>query len=205
MNAKNQLNKIKTLLGLEVKLEIMKLENGVELEASAFEAGAEVFIVNEEERVALPAGEYALEDTRILVVIEEGIIAEIKDAEEEAPAEEMPAEEAAPEVEVEVEAEAQTATPKKVVESITKEMFFSEIEALRNEIAALKTELSATPKIEEAIELSTEKEIEIELSAEEAKPLKHNPEGQADKKELNLYSNKKSNTTKDVVFGKIFK
>ena len=205
MNAKNQLNKIKTLLGLEVKLEIMKLENGVELEASAFEAGAEVFIVNEEERVALPAGEYALEDTRILVVIEEGIIAEIKDAEEEAPAEEMPAEEAAPEVEVEVEAEAQTATPKKVVESITKEMFFSEIEALRNEIAALKTELSATPKIEEAIELSTEKEIEVELSAEEAKPLKHNPEGQADKKELNLYSNKKSNTTKDVVFEKIFK
>lgn len=205
MNAKNQLNKIKTLLGLEVKLEIMKLENGVELEASAFEAGAEVFIVNEEERVALPAGEYALEDTRILVVIEEGIIAEIKDAEEEAPAEEMPAEEAAPEVEVEVEAEAQTATPKKVVESITKEMFFSEIEALRNEIAALKTELSATPKIEEAIELSTEKEIEVELSAEEAKPLKHNPEGKADKKELNLYSNKKSNTTKDVVFGKIFK
>ena len=205
MNAKNQLNKIKTLLGLEVKLEIMKLENGVELEASAFEAGAEVFIVNEEERVALPAGEYALEDTRILVVIEEGIIAEIKDTEEEAPAEEMPAEEAAPEVEVEVEAEAQTATPKKVVESITKEMFFSEIEALRNEIAALKTELSATPKIEEAIELSTEKEIEVELSAEEAKPLKHNPEGQADKKELNLYSNKKSNTTKDVVFGKIFK
>lgn len=205
MNAKNQLNKIKTLLGLEVKLEIMKLENGVELEASAFEAGAEVFIVNEEERVALPAGEYALEDTRILVVIEEGIIAEIKDAEEEAPAEEMPAEEAAPEVEVEVEAEAQTATPKKVVESITKEMFFSEIEALRNEIAALKTELSATPKIEEAVELSTEKEIEVELSAEEAKPLKHNPEGQADKKELNLYSNKKSNTTKDVVFGKIFK
>jgi hypothetical protein len=205
MNAKNQLNKIKTLLGLEVKLEIMKLDNGVELEASAFEAGAEVFIVNGEERVALPAGDYTLEDTRILVVIEEGIIAEIKEeAPAEAPTEEMPAEEAAPEVEV--EAEAQTAAPKKVIESITKEMFFSEIEALRSEIAALKTELSATATTEEVVELSEVKEIEVELSAtEEAKPLKHNPEGQVAKKELNLYANKKSNTTKDVVFGKIFK
>lgn len=195
MNAKNQLTKIKTLLGLEVKLEIMKLENGVELEATSFEAGSEVFIVNEEDRVALPIGEYMLEDSRILVVIEEGIIAEIKEAE----AEETPAEET-PEVEVEVEAEAETATPKKVVESVTKEMFFSEIEALRNELAELKTSLSAEPVTEEVAE-----EVEVELSAEESKPLKHNPEAGVQKKELNLYAQKKANTTKDVVFGKIFK
>jgi hypothetical protein len=195
MNAKNQLTKIKTLLGLEVKLEIMKLENGVELEATSFEAGSEVFIVNEEDRVALPIGEYMLEDSRILVVIEEGIIAEIKEAE----AEETPAEET-PEVEVEVEAEAETATPKKVVESVTKEMFFSEIEALRNELAELKTSLSAEPVTEEVAE-----EVEVELSAEESKPLKHSPEAGVQKKELNLYAQKKANTTKDIVFGKIFK
>ena len=119
MSAKTQINKIKTLLGLEIKLEQMKLENGTILEAEAFEAGAEIFIVNEEDRIAVPMGEYMLEDGKVLIITEDGIIGEIKDAEE------APAEEAAPEAEVEVEAEAETSTPKKVVESITKEMFFS--------------------------------------------------------------------------------
>ena len=131
MSAKTQINKIKTLLGLEIKLEQMKLENGTILEAEAFEAGAEIFIVNEEDRIAVPMGEYMLEDGKVLIIAEDGIIGEIKEME-------APAEEAAPEAEVEVEAEAETSTPKKVVESITKEMFFSEIEKLRNEIAELK-------------------------------------------------------------------
>src|SRR5210317_1183008 len=108
MSAKTQINKIKTLLGLEIKLEQMKLENGTILEAEAFEAGAEIFIVNEEDRIAVPMGEYMLEDGKVLIITEDGIIGEIKDAEE------APVEEEAPEVEVEVEAEAETSTPKKV-------------------------------------------------------------------------------------------
>lgn len=199
MSAKTQINKIKTLLGLEIKLEQMKLENGTILEAEAFEAGAEIFIVNEEDRIAVPMGEYMLEDGKVLIITEDGIIGEIKDAEEEAPAEE-------PEAEVEVEAEAETSTPKKVVESITKEMFFSEIEKLRNEIAELK---AAKVEVKEEVELSAEvteevKEEAVELSAEEAQPLKHNPEGAVEKKQTNLFAQKAPKTTRDLVFSKLF-
>ena len=194
MSAKTQINKIKTLLGLEIKLEQMKLENGTILEAEAFEAGAEIFIVNEEDRIAVPMGEYMLEDGKVLIITEDGIIGEIKDAEE-------PAEEVAPEAEVEVEAEAETSTPKKVVESITKEMFFSEIEKLRNEIAELK---AAKVEVTEEVELSAEvteevKEEAVELSAEETQPLKHNPEGAVEKKQTNLFAQKAPKTTRDLV------
>ena len=200
MSAKNQINKIKTLLGLEIKLEQMKLENGTILEAEAFEAGAEIFIVNEEDRIAVPMGEYMLEDGKVLIIAEDGIIGEIKEMEEEAPAEE-------PEVEVEVEAEAETSSPKKVVESITKEMFFSEIEKLRNEIAELK---AAKVEVKEEVELSAdsveqvEETVEVELSAEEAQPLKHNPEGAVEKKQTNLFAQKAPKTTRDLVFSKLF-
>ena len=44
------LKQVKTLLGMEVKLEQMKLENGTVLEAEKFEAGNEIFIVTEDER-----------------------------------------------------------------------------------------------------------------------------------------------------------
>ena len=197
MSAKTQINKIKTLLGLEIKLEQMKLENGAILEAEAFEAGAEIFIVNEEDRIPVPMGEYMLEDGMVLIITEDGIIGEIKDAEE------APAEEAAPEAEVEVEAEAETSTPKKVVESITKEMFFSEIEKLRNEIAELK---AANVEVKEEVELSAEvtEEVAVELSAEEAQPLKHNPEGAVEKKQTNLFAQKAPKTTRDLVFSKLF-
>ena len=92
MNAeKTLLNKARTLLGIQVKLEQMKLDNGAILEAEVFEAGAEIFVVADEERVAVPVGEYEVEGGMIIVVSEEGIIGEIKEAgaEEEAPAEEI--------------------------------------------------------------------------------------------------------------------
>ena len=82
----------------EIKLESMKLDNGTVIEAEAFEANQEVFIVTEDEKIALPVGEYTLEDGRMLVVAEEGVIAEVRDASEEAPAE-APAEEVVEEVE----------------------------------------------------------------------------------------------------------
>jgi len=192
MSAKNQINKIKTLLGLEVKLEQMKLDNGTVLEAEVFEAGAEIFIVNEEDRIPVPMGEYSLEDGKILIVLEDGIIGEIKEATEEA----APAEE--PAAEVEVEAEAESTSPKKVVESITKEMFFSEIEKLRNEIAELK---AATTVVKDEVELSA---TVVELSSEETQPLKHNPEGSVEKKATSLFSQKGAKTTKDLVFAKLF-
>jgi hypothetical protein len=177
----NVINQIKTLLGMEVKLAQMALENGTIIEAEVFEAGASVFIVNEEDRIALPVGEYKLEDGMILIVAEEGIIAEIKEA---------VVEEETPEAEVEVEVEqemTEVKEPKRVIESVTKEMFFAEIDSLKKEIEALK--LAKTEVAVEAVELSAE-------------PLTHNPEATT-KRELNTYSQNRTRTTFDSVLNKI--
>ena len=194
------LNKARVLLGLEVKLEQMKLDNGAILEAEVFEAGAEVFVVADEERVAVPVGEYEAEG-KTIVVSEEGIIGEVKEASAE---EEAPAETEAEEVEEE-ELSTETASPKKIVKSISEEMFFSEIEKLRTEINELK--LSKTEVVaEEVVELSEVKEDKVELSAEEVEGISHNPENVSDKKELNLYSQKgNKNTLRSRIFNKINK
>ena len=195
------LNKARVLLGLEVKLEQMKLDNGAILEAEVFEAGAEVFVVADEERVAVPVGEYEVEGGMIIVVSEEGIIGEIKEAgaEEEAPAE--------TEVEeVEEELSTETASPKKIVKSISEEMFFSEIEKLRTEINELKLSKTEVVAEEVVVELSEVKEDKVELSAEEVEGITHTPENLSDKKELNLYSQKgNKNTTRNRIFNKINK
>jgi hypothetical protein len=190
---KNSLiNQIKTLLGMEVKLETMKLSDGVTvLEAEMFEAGNEVFVVTEDEqKIALPIGEYELEDGRILVVVEEGIISEIKEkeAEEEEMPEEAPIEE---EAKKEQEMETSKAAPKKIVESMIKESFFSEIEALKNENNALKAELS---KLKEA--------KEVELS--EVKPISFNPENENTNESIKL-SAKRQRTTMDSILEKLNK
>lgn len=185
----NVVNQIKELLGMEVKLAQMKLQDGVTvIEAEAFEPEMAVFIVNEEEKVPMPVGEYMLEDGNVLKVEVEGIIASIEMPEEEAPEVEVE-EEATTEKEQEMTTEA--ATPKRVVESVTKEMFFSEIEKLRAEIAELK--LSKT-EVVEAVELSNDN-IEV---------LSHNPDATNEVK-LNLYSRKRNATTFDVVLSKLNK
>ena len=178
----NVINEIKTLLGMEVKLAQMKLEDGVTVvEAEMFEPEAAVFIVNGEDRIAMPVGEYKLEDGNVLKVEVEGIIAAI-----EMPEEEMPeAETEAPEVEVEVEAQA--AAPKRVVESVTKEMFFSEIEKLRAEIAELKS-------VKEEVQLSADVDVQ---------PLTHSPEVTSNVKLTKISSNRQM-STQDVVMSKLF-
>ena len=71
----NVINEIKTLLGMELKLAQMKLVDGVTvIEAESFDPDAAVFIVNGEERVPLPVGDYELEDGNMLMVEEEGVI-----------------------------------------------------------------------------------------------------------------------------------
>jgi hypothetical protein len=136
----NIINQIKTLLNMEVKLEQMKLADGMTvLEADSFEPEMEVFILTEDEqKIPVPIGEYEMEDGRILVVMTEGVIAEIKEKMEEV---ETPEAEVEIEVEAEVEAPTASVTPKKTIESVTKESFFSEIEALKAEIVELKHKL----------------------------------------------------------------
>jgi hypothetical protein len=85
MNTNQILNKVRVLLGMEVKLETMKLDDNVTvIEAEAFEADNEVVVVTEDEqKIPLPVGNYNLEDGRVLVVAEEGLISEVKEKEEE--------------------------------------------------------------------------------------------------------------------------
>jgi len=184
----NVVNQIKELLGMEVKLAQMKLMDGVTvIEAEAFEPEMGVFIVNGEDKIPMPVGEYMLEDGNILKVEVEGIISSIEMPEQEAPEVEIEVE--APEAEQEMTTEA--ATPKRVVESVTKEMFFSEIEKLRAEIAELK--LSKT-EVVEAVELSNDN-IEV---------LSHNPDATTEVKK-NVFSKKRNATTFDVVLSKLNK
>ena len=177
----NVLNEIKTLLGMQVELAQMKLMDGVTIiEAEAFEPEMPIFIVNGEERVALPVGEYQLDNGMMLIVEVEGIISELKEMKEEEEVS-VEVEVETPEMEQEMSTEAQ---PKKVVESITKEMFFSALEELKKEIDSLKaakTELSAEPQ-----------------------PLTYSPEEEV-AKNVNLYSSKRPMTTLDSVFSKLNK
>jgi hypothetical protein len=194
MNEKSILNKVRTLLGLEVKLETMRLSDGVSmLEAESFEAGQPVFILTEDEqRIALPVGEYELEDGRILVVIEEGVIADVREAAEaevevevEAPEAEMPAEE-------EMAQEPAAPTAKKIIESVTKESFFSEIEALKKENEELKAQiaLSKTEVVEEV--------APVELS-EEPKPISFNPENETKVEAFKLSKNRQRSTMDSIL------
>ena len=193
MNEKSILNKVRTLLGLEVKLETMLLSDGVSmLEADAFEAGQPVFILTEDEqRIPLPIGEYELEDMRILVVIEEGVIAEVREAAE---VEEEVVEVEAPAVEEEVEATTETATPKKTIESIVKESFFSEIEALKKENEELKAQIALST-------VAAEEVAPVELS-EEPKPISFNPENST-ATDIFKFATKRNATTMDSVLNRI--
>ena len=177
------LNKIKTYLGEEItdaqeKVELAqaKLENGTVLEAEAFEAGNEIFIVSEDEKVAVPVGEYEMEDGKILVVTEEGLIAEIKDAESEA--------------EEEVEAE------KEEMGYVTKEELAEAVSEIKAMIEDMKKEEMSEEVEKEATELSEE------LSQPAAEPIAHNPEQKNNNIGVKFAQNRRQ-TTLDKVLSKI--
>lgn len=189
------INQIKTLLGMEVKLEQMKMADGVTvIEADKFEMDNEVFVVTpDEQKIPVPVGEYELEDGMILVVAVEGIIAEVK----EAPMEEevAPAEAETPEVPVEATEAAPAA--KKTIESIVKETFFNEIEVLKNENIELKAQLEKLS----AVETTNDNVVEL---AGEVKPIAFNPENET-KVEMFKFSPNRSRNIMDSILEKINK
>jgi hypothetical protein len=193
MNTNQILNKVRVLLGMEVKLETMKLDDNVTvIEAEAFEADNEVVVVTEDEqKIPLPVGNYNLEDGRVLVVAEEGLIAEVKEKEEEVKEEE--------EVEVEKDepmeeemSDAPTKEVKKTIESVVKETFFSEMEALKKENEELKAKLSGN--------------VEVELASEEptVDPISFNPENVQKIENIKLAS-KRERSIMDSILEKINK
>ena len=222
MKEKSIINQIKTLLGLQVKLEQMTLENGTVIEADSFEAGQAVFIVTEDGQVALPVGDYTLPDGKMLVVTEEGMIGEIKEAE-------------MPEAEVEVEVEAAEV---EVAPDVIAEEVVIAIEDVQNEVVAQVASIidAATPSevttedsamiaedviaeiisvIESNVPAEMMAKLKANLSAKKksrikksemasmpaAKPIKPNPEKEV-KKELKFYQIK-ATTSEQRILAKI--
>lgn len=194
MEYKNKLNKIKAVLSMEIKLAQMKLEDGITvIEAEEFAPDFSVGIVTEDGIVLMPVGEYKLEDGMILVVAVEGIIAEIKEAEAEVEVED----EVAPEEVVAPELAEEAAKAKRIVESVSKETFFAEIEKLRTEFSLIKQENEELKAANDALK------VEMSSIEEGAQPLSHNPEAGVAPK-VNRISKNKVSSIEDTVFNKIF-
>jgi len=199
MKANEILNKIKNIVGEKVnlsenKIEMaeMKLENGTVLVAESFEAGKSIFIKTDDEQVALPIGEYELEDGKILVITEEGLIDSIKDATEEEVVEEELSEDSKEVEETELEEE-----EKEEMKYVTKEEFTSAVEEIK---AMIEDKMGNKEEMKEEVIEDTKEE----LSAVATSPLKHNPESKVDNKVNFKISENRIKTTKDRVFDKIF-
>ena len=199
MKPLDMLNQVKELLGVEtessvedVKLAQMKLENGTVLEAESFESDQPIFIVTEDERVALPIGEYELEDGKILVIEEEGII---KDIIEEKIEEEVKEEEASEELEEEKEVEAKYVTKEELTSVV------EEIKAMIEDLKGPHKEEEMSEQVGLAVTEMLSKEESVELT-EEPKKVNHSPERKEENK-INLYSKNRVHTIKDRVLKRI--
>ncbi len=194
------LNQIKSVLGVElsteekVELAQAKLENGTVLEAESFESGQEVFILTDDDKVALPIGEYEMEDGKILVIEEEGIISEIKEGGEEEVVEEEQVEEELNE-EDKYATKQELAEIKSMVEEIKELMKEGKKEEMQKEEELMSHKLTE-------LACQEDEALKEELSKPASEPIKHSPES---KQELNkvVYSEKRNLTTKDIVYNKI--
>lgn len=140
---------------VEIKMAQMKLIDGVTiLEAESFEPGQAVFIVAENgDLIPAPIGEHELEDNTILVIVEEGIIAEIKVKEEV-------------QTEDEVVVEEEVAMSDDATETLTnliKEMMMQFSKQIATEIETIKGDFSK--QIEE-IKLSKEVKSSVKFTPE---------------------------------------
>lgn len=156
----------------EVKVEMatMKLANGIVVEAESFEAGQNVFLIGEDdEKVAAPVGEHELEDGKILVIEEEGVIKEIKDAAEEVTETEEP-----------VAEEESTEMAEEEMAYVSKEEFTAAIDEIKEMIAAMmpKEEQSAEEVIEEVVEEKVEMSEVPAAKKVAAAPVEKKPQAQ---------------------------
>ena len=192
------LNQIKTLLNISVKLEETKLENGTVVSAESFEKGSEIFIVTDDEKVAMPVGEYLLEDGRLVVVAEEGVIDDVRAVADEAPAKEETSD---LEEVIETEVPEEVATEIAAIIEAVVEVIAPVIEEVKKEVEELKKKFSKFETEEEEVK-EEEKE---ELSKVSSRPIKHNPESKGNKRTQVEFGKVKFNTTLDRVLNKLKK
>ena len=198
------LKQIKTLLSLEVKLEDMKLENGTVISADSFEEGSEVFIVTDDEKVAMPVGEYILEDSRLLVVSEEGVIADVREVADEVPAKET---EEGEEITSDLEEEAPAEEAKEEMGYATREELASRCDELKSMIDEVKAMMAPKEEdlAEEAANVLKSRTVKEEFSEAAAAPIKHNPEAVSNQKTKVEFGKGKFTSTLDRVLNKLNK
>ena len=200
------LNQIKTLLNIEVKLEEMKLENGTIVSAESFEKGKEIFIVTDDEKVAMPVGEYLLENGNLVVVEEEGKIADVREVSDEVPAKEEESDDK--EITEDLAEEEEKEEEKEEMGYATKEEL-AEVKSMIDEIKAMlepkeeMSEESSEEVIEEKVEMS--KEVQEQLSEPASKPIKHNPESESKQMKKIEFGKGKFTSTLDRVLNKLNK
>ena len=216
MKANDMLNKIKTIIGgielteevKEVQLAEMKLQNGTVIEAEEFKKDEAIFIKSDDERIAMPVGEYVLEDGKLLVVEEEGIIADMRDVSDDVPAKEEASEE---EVKEEMEEEADVADWKgmekriKNLEDAIADLKADKVEASEETKEDIKEDIVEEVKEEltEEVKEEIKEDVEVELSAvETVAPVKHNPEAKNESK-FTLKKNNYPKTLQSRIYEKL--
>ena len=165
----------------------MKLENGTIVSAESFEKDNEIFIVTDDEKVAMPVGEYLLEDGRLVVVSEEGLIADVRDVADEVPAKETEeGEEITSDLE---EKEKEMADEGNYVTKDDYRQMEVKIQNLEDAIADLKGDKESKMEDVQEEEMSEEqtnvlksRTVKEEFSEASAKPIKHNPETVSEQK-----------------------
>lgn len=205
------LNQIKTLLDIQVKLETMKLENGTDIEAEAFEKGKEVFILTDDEKVAMPVGEYILADSRLLVVEEEGMIADVREVSDEVPAKEEITSDLAEEKPTEKPTEktedlADDMDEKKMADVADWEGMEKRIQNLEDAIADLKKDKISAEEVEEmgyGKKEEMNEDLKEELSKPAAQAIKHSPEAVVNKTEKVTFQKQRTRSIMDSVLSKI--
>jgi len=191
MKATEILKNIKTFLGEEIQEEVKvelaqaKLENGTIVESESFKAGDEIFIITDDEKVAMPVGEYVMEDGKLLVVEEEGIIADYRVVSDDVPQKEDELEE-----KEEMDEEAAVYDWKGMEKRIKN---------LEDAIADIKSKMGEKEDFEKV-----EEQVKQELSeTPAAEPISHNPE--MEDKKINLkYAQNRKQTSLDRVLSKMY-
>ena len=200
MKATEILKNIKTFLGEETPVELQeevkeevkvelaqaKLENGTIVESESFKAGDEIFIITDDEKVAMPVGEYVMEDGKLLVVEEEGIIADYRVVSDDVPQKEDELEEKKEEMNEEAAVYDWKGMEKR-------------IKNLEDAIADLKSKMGEKEDFEKV-----EEQVKQELSeTPAAEPISHNPE--MEDKKINLkYAQNRKQTSLDRVLSKMY-
>jgi len=154
----------------------------------------------------MPVGEYLLENGNLVVVEEEGKIADVREVSDEVPAKEEESDDK--EITEDLAEEEEKEEEKEEMGYATKEEL-AEVRNMIDEIKAMlepKEEMSEETSeevIEEKVEMS--KEVQEQLSEPASKPIKHNPEGESKQMKKVEFGKGKFTSTLDRVLNKLNK